>query len=76
MKELFNRRWVCQVAKSNFHNGAHCSPDYPHDEPWDCGYRWEASLTDAQYTDFLGKSRNAEALERIARILSEYDVMK
>lgn len=41
------RHWVCQVLRSGRHNLA-CSPDEPHDG-WNCGFRWECSLTDAEY---------------------------
>lgn len=45
----FDRRWVCQVMRSGYHNGAACHADEPHASPWNCGYRWECSLTDEDY---------------------------
>lgn len=45
---LFERRWRCGVVASGFHNGALCSPSDPHDNSWDCGWRFIAPpLTDA-----------------------------
>lgn len=46
--DRFTRRWVCQVVRTGFHNGARCSPDDPHDPSWRCGWRNEASLNDDQ----------------------------
>lgn len=44
----FDRRWLCQVVASGFHNGASCTPDDPH-HGWGCGFRWTAApLTDRQ----------------------------
>ena len=48
LRDSFIRRWVCQVVRSGYHNGAHCTPDDPHYD-WGCGYRVEASLTDEQW---------------------------
>lgn len=41
------RKWVCYVVRSGYHNGARCSADDPHDA-WGCGWRHELhiSLTD------------------------------
>jgi hypothetical protein len=38
-----SHRWVCQVVRSGYHNGAHCRPDEPHRD-WGCGYRYELSV--------------------------------
>jgi len=45
---LLRRRWVCGVVRSGFHNGAGCSStDEPfHDPSWDCGWRFELSVSD------------------------------
>lgn len=48
LSEAFQRRWVCQVVRSGYHNGAGCQPDEPHGD-WGCGVRWEASLTERQW---------------------------
>lgn len=44
------RRWVCQVFRSGYHNGATCGPSDPHDSSWRCEYRTEMRLSasDAQ----------------------------
>lgn len=47
-RELFKRRWYCEVTATGYHNGVRCDPKYPH-QGWNCEYRWSApSLTDAQ----------------------------
>lgn len=46
-ESVFARRWVCNVVRSGYHNGAFCTPDEPHRE-WGCGFRWESSLTDVE----------------------------
>lgn len=45
-----DRRWVCYVVRSGYHNGAHCTPRDPHGATWNCGYRNEfnVSMTDEQ----------------------------
>jgi hypothetical protein len=45
---LRERHWVCQVVRTGFHNGAFCNESDPHKD-WDCGWRHELSLTEAQY---------------------------
>lgn len=41
------RRWVCEVVRSGYHNGAGCrSTDYEHHGGWGCGWRLEMSLPD------------------------------
>lgn len=45
LASTFTRRWVCNVVRSGYHNGAHCTPDEPH-TAWECGYRWESTLSD------------------------------
>jgi len=38
-------RWVCQVVRSGYHNGAVCDPSDPHTQDWwGCGYRYEFSI--------------------------------
>jgi hypothetical protein len=49
LQEKFDRRWVCQVTRSGFHNGCGCRPSEPHGG-WNCGWRWEASLPDNGHT--------------------------
>lgn len=51
MKSVFQREWVCGVGRSGHHNGSNCNPSEPHDPEWGCGFRWEASLTDAEYDE-------------------------
>lgn len=54
-RDDLDRRWVCVVVRSGYHNGAHCSPRDPHSaEAWGCGYRTECriSLTDEQMEDW------------------------
>jgi hypothetical protein len=48
------RRWVCEVFRSGYHNGATCNPRDPHDASWNCGYRNEChiSLTDEQMKEW------------------------
>jgi hypothetical protein len=48
LREAFERRWVCRVVSTGYHNGAGCDPSDPHGPDWRCGYRWSASLTDKQ----------------------------
>lgn len=38
---LFERRWVCVVFTSGYHNGCRCGPGDAHGD-WGCGYRWVA----------------------------------
>lgn len=45
IEPLLIRRWVCQVVRSGYHNGANCRPDEPHVD-WGCAYRFEFSLED------------------------------
>lgn len=40
---LLTKRWVCQVARSGYHNGASCRPDDAHNN-WGCDYYYEASI--------------------------------
>jgi len=49
----FERRWICQVLRSGYHNGATCNPSDPHGNDWGCSYRYEASLNEATYERFL-----------------------
>lgn len=44
----FEKRWVCQVVRSGYHNGANCSPNAPHGD-WGCEYRYEISWSEAKY---------------------------
>jgi hypothetical protein len=37
------RRWICEVVDSGFHNGAHCDPRDPH-PGWDCGWYWRSTI--------------------------------
>lgn len=48
-----DRRWVCEVLRSGYHNGATCNPRDPH-SGWNCGYRNEChiSLTDEQMEEW------------------------
>jgi hypothetical protein len=46
-QDVFDRRWVCMVVRTGYHNGCRCTPSDPHGG-WGCEYRWEASLTDAE----------------------------
>lgn len=46
--DRFTRRWVCQVVRTGYHNGARCSSEDPHDPSWQCGWRNEASISDDQ----------------------------
>lgn len=50
LREVFERRWDCRVVSTGYHNGASCEYDKEdaHGAPWNCGYRWSASLTDKQ----------------------------
>lgn len=48
LPQLRERRWVCQVVRSGYHNGAYCNEKDPH-EDWDCGWRHEVSLSAAEY---------------------------
>lgn len=57
VKARFARRWVCQVLRSGFHNGCECSPREPHDG-WRCGFRWEASLSDANFALAFREEQN------------------
>lgn len=54
VNELLKRRWVCSVVRSGYHNGSPCEPNNPHSEPWQCGYRWELSLTDVERDRLMG----------------------
>jgi len=50
----FEKRWVCGVVRSGFHNGSNCTPTEGepqghHDPSWGCGYRYEISWTEAKY---------------------------
>ena len=40
LREASVKRWICEVVRSGYHNGAHCSPVDPH-EGWNCGYFYE-----------------------------------
>ena len=51
-EELLTKRWVCQVARSGYHNGASCRPDDAHDG-WGCGYYYEASIRATEYEEKL-----------------------
>lgn len=37
-------RWVCEVVRSGYRNGAGCSPMHPHEGSWDCRMRAELSV--------------------------------
>jgi len=51
VRDLFEKRWRCDVVASGFHNGAHCDPDDGHDDR--CGYRWVApALTEEQAREY------------------------
>ncbi len=55
--EYFTRRWVCEVVRSGYHNGAGCSPKDPHGD-WNCCYRYEISMTEAQYEAFMERQES------------------
>lgn len=60
LRDLFERRWVCTVVSSGYHNGAGCAPGEPH-SGWGCGYRWVApALTDAEAGE-MGITADGEA---------------
>ena len=46
--EALTKRWVCQVARSGYHNGASCRPDDAHND-WGCDYYYEASIRATEY---------------------------
>ena len=46
--EALTKRWVCQVARSGYHNGASCRPSDAHDG-WGCDYYYEASIRATEY---------------------------
>lgn len=46
--EVLTKRWVCQVARSGYHNGASCRPDDAHNG-WGCDYYYEASIRATEY---------------------------
>lgn len=46
--EVLTKRWVCQVARSGYHNGASCRPDDAHND-WGCDYYYEASIRATEY---------------------------
>jgi hypothetical protein len=52
MRDLFTRRWACNVVATGYSNGARCDPTEPHGADWRCGYYWQASLTDEQAKDY------------------------
>jgi hypothetical protein len=39
---LYERKWVCEVVRSGYHNGAHCRPSDPHGTDWGCSAQWVA----------------------------------
>lgn len=53
--DVFEHRWVCQVVRTGYHNGAGCNPGEDHHIDWGCGWRWEASLTDGEWNRRVGK---------------------
>jgi|SRR5689334_14150620 len=53
--QLGRKRWVCQVVRSGYNNGAGCTHNDPHGGDWGCGVRHEASLTEAQYQQLFGE---------------------
>jgi hypothetical protein len=62
-----SHRWVCQVVRSGYHNGASCRPGEPHSDFWGCGYRYELSVaaTDEarEALEALGLLATAQARE-------------
>ncbi len=52
-RTYLHRRWVCQVVRSGFHNGARCHPGDGDHAGWRCGFRWELSLPDTPETRTL-----------------------
>lgn len=47
IEPLLRRRWVCQVVRSGYHNGAGCTPsEHDHHGGWGCAYRFEMSIQD------------------------------
>lgn len=46
--EVLTKRWVCQVARSGYHNGASCRPAEAHND-WGCDYYYEASIRATEY---------------------------
>jgi hypothetical protein len=59
--EALRRRWVCEVVRSGYHNGAGCSPTDAH-EGWDCGWRLELSLPDTPASRRLLRVHGDEVL--------------
>lgn len=44
---LLHRRWVCQIVRTGYHNGAGCRASEPHHgDDWGCGWRFEMSIDD------------------------------
>jgi hypothetical protein len=58
-----SRRWVCQVVRSGYHNGASCRPGEPHGDFWDCGYRYELTVA--------ATDEAREALEALGLLAAE-----
>lgn len=54
VRDLFERRWDCRVVSTGYNNGASCEDDKddPHGPPWNCGWRWQVSLTDEQAAEY------------------------
>lgn len=50
-RQPFTRRWICQVTRS-YPNEVACSVSAQHAEPWACGFRNEASMTDDEFREF------------------------
>lgn len=43
LADHLTKRWVCEVVRSGYHNGASCRSSEPH-SGWGCGYYYEASI--------------------------------
>ena len=53
VRGLFERRFICRVVSTGYHNGAACNSNEPHGADWRCGYYWTAgALTEQQARDY------------------------
>jgi hypothetical protein len=59
-------KWICNVARSGFHNGAACNSADPHSPSWACGYRYEmiifATGRDKSMTVYLPQDEDYDAV--------------
>lgn len=74
--DVLQKRWVCQVVRSGFHNGAGCIPNDPHhDIEWGCGFRYELSVTPAEFERLTGpKVPKVETMDLTCNGKPESDV--